>query len=393
MNYFIYPFSISSISLNKIDLLKWKVIAPAKLKEQYANEKKFYSLKNIIFVNDFNPTEIFKILLLEKKITKIVTLSEPDMIWVGLFDSFFTKKNNSYLINTFLKDKYWMRLLMLACGIDQPDFKYVRNLNDITDFLKIHNQCVIKPRLNDSADGIKIINSNTSLIELQKYSNNSYIIEEKISNSRVITADGYYIDGKIGRLLCHEYSDTVLDSLEKNSALITRTSTLYKNISKLKQLKQIVTKIINYISTDERITPFHFEFFYNGEFKFIEVGKRFGGGGIMKLGIQEFGIDLLSEYWSIENGNTDDTEKVDMPLFPKTISAWYKKYTPEITVTKNISFPSENWILEIINKSKLNVPVSQANNISEILFAIHFDSINEEEFQSHVEKLKKINIQ
>lgn len=394
MKYFVYPYSILSIDLYKLDHTEWTIISLKNNEKAYTSCLPNDFRTRVVFLEDLQPARLFDYFKHQSNIEEISTLDEKQIFGISVLNDYFTQNVSSSLISLFFTDKYWMRTV-LGNNILQPPFSIVRDINDVNRFVDQFGKSVLKPRRNDSSKGITIVETKQDIKNLDLL-NGSYMIEKFIDSQRMITVDGYTIDSSIQRLLFHEYDGGVLNTLKENSALITRTSGLYfeKNgFSVIKNLKKIILTIISSLNLkSDSLLPFHFEFFLcDNKIFFCEVGRRFGGGGIMRLGVEEFGVDLLDEYWlRLKDKSIPKVTKDVTPMYPKVISAWYKKYVqPGLAV--NVPDFSElkiPFVLRTKNNILIGKSYDKANDITSFSFTIQFNSINEVNYRKNICEIK-----
>lgn len=396
MKIFIYRYSIGSINLDQIDTSNWRIIAPKDLKSDYTNTLSKVQLANCSFVENFQLSTVF--LEIQKmarftEISEIVTLSETDMLWVGLLNDFYCNKNhnsNSFLVNACFKDKYYMRTI-LQNVIPQPFFSLVHTKNDITNFVSKNGKSLLKPRNLASAQGIKIISDSESSLDsisTDLLDSEVYIIEQYSPFKNMCTCDGFAVDGEIKYFCIHEYESGVLDSFNTRKPFIIRTSKVYSNQSLVKKLFSSTHSIITNVGS-KGVFPFHFEFFYqNNEILFCEGGKRFGGQGVITLPLEEYGIDILSKYWTYQN-NTAGSSSNRLLVPHKRIVAWFQMFNPGGVLTHMASLPNYQWIKAKKFFVKEGQTYNTPENASDICFSIEFTSENEHNYLKHLNKLKE----
>ena len=191
----------------------------------------------------------------------------------------------------------------------------------------------------------------------------------------MFTVDGYtdFKDNK--RFFSHEYNSKVSDYKE-NKYLTLHTSSLYYNdLDRLKRLFNLSKKVLSQLCPMKGITPFHLEWFYSikdDRFIFTEAGKRFGGGKIPELIKESFGIDILSEYWAIQEGDEINTKIMNENyLYPRVCSTTYIQFQNGLKMSKELKSKIPN----LLNYSQY-VPIDQtsrvANSINDSFFLRSF---------------------
>lgn len=299
MKYFIWRFNPKIIQIP--DSKNITYIVPESKLDSYK------AFSNVIYLTDINFKEVY--LALKKcdlsNIEDIFTLDEECMDWVGILKSIFIP-TASVSSNFLFKDKYFMRSALQGV-IEEPDFEYL-NLDNIQDDFYIDS--LAKPRTSDSAKGILRFSKRVDLKKLmnsQYYlGNNEYMVEEFVDYDKMFTVDGYTDFHNHERFFSHEYNSKISDFSSTGYLTLHTSSFYYTNPEKLKQLFMLSKKVLSCLASKNEIVPFHFEWFYStkkDKFTFTEVGKRFGGAKIPELIKYSFGVDILKEYWALQEKN------------------------------------------------------------------------------------------
>lgn len=374
------------------------VLVPKKIKEKYdlvmsQGEK----LPSIIFIEDYtlpNLVKEIRKISQQYKIDSVTTLIEEDIEIAGLLHDHFVNKNTTAVSNTLFKDKYYMRSFLYDI-IEQPIFRLIESKEDLDVFWrKCSTDCaVIKPRNGLACKGIKKIIRGTE-IDI-KYLDGNFMIEEFVNLDGMITCDGYSVGNVVKRFYVHENMELLLDSLEKKSYYLLRTTPIYhSNYELIIKALNDCKKVLNTFSVDGEATPFHFEWFYdinNNNLLLCEVGKRFGGGYIPKLIKDVYNIDVIKEYWDfVTNTNVNELPKdlgQKIPI-PQKISATFAAYKNSGIVDYIPDKKILSWAEKVFINLSVGEYVHNAENIIENSMLVQFVSNDEKNFY---EKLDIIN--
>ncbi|HFU3817555.1 TPA: carboxylate--amine ligase [Streptococcus suis] len=371
-------------------------LVPLQIKEKYdlaVTEGDL--LPEVIFIEDYTlPSLVSEIRKLSKNnnIESVTTLCEEDVDWAGFLNDHFAKKNTTSVSNLLFKDKYLMRSFLYGI-VNQPYFRLLESKKDLELFWKNSKKdiAVIKPRNGAACVGIKKITIDTE-VESNFY-DGSYLIEEFINFTGMITCDGYSVGASIKRFYVHENVEPLLDSLKNKGYYLLRTSKLYyENYEMIESAFLNCEIVLEEFSVEAEVTPFHFEWFYdleNHQLTLCEVGKRFGGGYIPKLINDVYGTDILYEYWEIltKNSVPKVLEGVAVIDIPKKISATFALYKKSGYVNKVPRIEGIEWAQKIylnLNKGDL---VDASESIIDNSMLVQFISDSENDF---LEKLNKI---
>lgn len=356
-------------------------------------------LPEVIFIEDYTlPSLISEIRKLSKKnkIESVTTLCEEDVDWAGFLNDHFAKKNTTSVSNLLFKDKYLMRSFLHGI-VEQPYFRLLESKKDLELFWNISKKdiAVIKPRNGAACVGIHKITIDTE-VESNFY-DGSYIVEEFMSFTGMITCDGYSIGSSIKRFYVHENVEPLLDSLENKGYYLLRTSNLYYENYKMIETAFFNCEIVlREFSVEAELTPFHFEWFYDLEshqLTLCEVGKRFGGGYIPKLINDVYGIDILGEYWDIltENSIPEPLETASVISLPQKISATFALYKKSGYVNKVPKIEGIGWAQKIYLNLKKGDFVDASESIIDNSMLVQFISDSENDFLEKLNKIKSLS--
>lgn len=383
VNVFIYGYSPKTIELKPSN--KLIVIIPSYRKKAYI--KIGFEMKNVKAVERITLKACFlelKKIALECQIEKIFTLDESVMDWCGLLNDYFTKACSQSLQNALFKDKYFMRVFLQGI-VDQPNFYEYNELNEGLFAL------LAKPRKMASAIGIKKCNSSADIETV--IPKDEYIFEEVVQYDEMFTTDGYAINGRIARFFSHQYDNKIFDSIQQLSDeghILVYTNSYYrKDITLIEDLYKASEKIIETFCKD-RVTAFHFEFFYQKakrKIAFCEVGSRFGGGRIPQLIRDAFGCDVLGEYWELQESEDAVIDySGGVIIKPSCVAATFMALQVDGLIKCEVS-PKIDGIKEFIRYKTRGEHSKRAQSVDELLYTCRFVARDEIEMNEVVKEL------
>lgn len=271
-----------------------------------------------------------------EKIEDIFTLQEEIMDWVGVLKAIFVPGKTG-VSDVLFKDKYYMRSV-LKQEVTEPDF-YELTENSAVESI---NEGMVKPRREDSTKGISYFKALLPLSSLKNQSgylsDKDLLVESFVHYDRMFTVDGYTDFQGHSRFFSHEYNNKLSDFKKTGYFTLHTSSLYYQDQQLLQKLFTLSQKALQALNVERDITPFHFEWFYSDKdqsFVFTEVGKRFGGAKIPKLVKQSFGVDLLEEYWKMQERRAEEIDW-EQPLSPRVCSSSYVQLTNGKTMMESL---------------------------------------------------------
>jgi|GEM_PF-1673507 len=359
-----------------------------------------------LFTKDFSLPTLIRLcreLCLKYDIESINTICEEDMQWVGFLNDYFFRQDSKFFENTIFRDKYVMRSVLDGI-VPQPQFSLIESLEDIHNFIRncTIDKFIIKPRFGAASVGIlTFTRSESATFDFSSYISGSFIIEEMTDMKFMVTADGYSKKGEIKRYFNHEYSVLELDAKDNKKNQYVRTSKLYnKNLRSIQEkIFEESKKILQVVSFNEEITPFHFEWFYSPETQeilFCEVGRRFGGGEIPRLIKNAFDVDILEEYWRISSKKVSIDNMITLNytniLSPLKISAAYFSVKKEGKLVSKpdrskFSFTDMTWRFSKIG----DIKEGKLESVAESDFLSIITAENESDFIDKIKILDNIS--
>lgn len=371
MKYFIWAYNPKVVGIRPSQGISF--IVPEAKKEAYfeLGIDQIIPVKRIDFQTVY---PVFKQKQAEgEKITDIFTLQEEIMDWVGVLKAIFVPGKTG-VSDVLFKDKYYMRSV-LKQEIAEPNF-YELTENSVVE--SIH-EGMIKPRRADSTKGISYFKAPLPLSSLKNQSgylsDKDLLVESFVHYDRMFTVDGYTDFQGHSRFLSHEYNNKLSDFKKTGYFTLHTSSFYYQDQRLLQKLFALSKQALQALNVEKDITPFHFEWFYSDKdqsFVFTEVGKRFGGAKIPKLVKQSFGVDLLEEYWKMQEGRAKEIDW-ERTLSPRVCSSSYVQLTNGKTMMESL----EDKIPDLFTYEQ-NYPIGEpsraAESIGDAFFLAQFTS-------------------
>lgn len=371
MKYFIWAYNPKVVGIRPSQGISF--IVPEAKKEAYfeLGIDQIIPVKRIDFQTVY---PVFKQKQAEgEKITDIFTLQEEIMDWVGVLKAIFVPGKTG-VSDVLFKDKYYMRSV-LKQEIAEPNF-YELTENSAVE--SIH-EGMIKPRRADSTKGINYFKAPLPLSSLKNQSgylsDKDLLVESFVHYDRMFTVDGYTDFQGHSRFLSHEYNNKLSDFKKTGYFTLHTSSFYYQDQRLLQKLFALSKQALQALNVEKDITPFHFEWFYSDKdqsFVFTEVGKRFGGAKIPKLVKQSFGVDLLEEYWKMQEGRAKEIDW-ERTLSPRVCSSSYVQLTNGKTMMESL----EDKIPDLFTYEQ-NYPIGEpsraAESIGDAFFLAQFTS-------------------
>lgn len=371
MKYFIWAYNPKVVGIRPSQGISF--IVPEAKKEAYfeLGIDQIIPVKRIDFQTVY---PVFKQKQAEgEKITDIFTLQEEIMDWVGVLKAIFVPGKTG-VSDVLFKDKYYMRSV-LKQEIAEPNF-YELTENSAVE--SIH-EGMIKPRRADSTKGINYFKAPLPLPSLKNQSgylsDKDLLVESFVHYDRMFTVDGYTDFQGHSRFFSHEYNNKLSDFKKTGYFTLHTSSFYYEDQQLLQKLFALSKQALQALNVEKDITPFHFEWFYSDKdqsFVFTEVGKRFGGAKIPKLVKQSFGVDLLEEYWKMQEGRVKEIDW-EQPLSPRVCSSSYVQLTNGKTMMESLEDKIPDLFTYEQNYS-IGEPSRAAESIGDAFFLAQFTS-------------------
>jgi hypothetical protein len=237
-----------------------------------------------------------------KKVDRIVALDDFDVERAAHLREHFRIPGMGQTTGRYFRDKLAMRTKALEEGIKVPMFSSLFNDNDVFEFTqKVTFPCVVKPRSEASATGIKKVYNSEQLWEVIHHlgdARHEYLVEQ-FKPGHVFHVDSLSINGDFVFSRTSQYLSTPMDVAHGGG--IFRSVTVpfdSPDDLALKAVNQQVMKAfrMNYSAS-------HSEFIkdeHTGEIIFLETASRVGGAHLAEMVEASSAINLWREWALIE---------------------------------------------------------------------------------------------
>jgi len=226
---------------------------------------------------------------------RIFAQSEHDLLRAAELREWFGVKGQSYSSAWAFRDKFHMKTLAKAGGMEVPCFAALATPLDLYRFGLRHGfPCVVKPRKAAGARGICVLRSLAQLKQfLQKPLGEDYMAESFVDGP-MFHVDGLMSAGRILFVSASKYVNNCIsyqDGQSSGSVLLDPAQPLSERlVSKTEQLLSSLPLAPHF--------AFHAEFFIDeaDRIVFCEVAARPGGSGIVGMIEQAYGVNLYQQW-------------------------------------------------------------------------------------------------
>lgn len=223
------------------------------------------------------------------QIDHLIAMSEYDIKNAGKIRDVFNISGMTEITALNFTNKIIMKNALVESSIKMPAF--LDDISKLDIFIKKHGfPFILKPRIGAASHGVYRINNNDDLTSFFKNVTEieGYECEEFI-DSPIIHIDGVVQNNEIIFVKGSKYIGTCLDySAGKPLGSIIIDSKYEQN-----RIAVFTKEVIN--SLQLRSGVFHLEAFYTeDDLIFLEVGARQGGGEIVPLFKELYGVDLIN---------------------------------------------------------------------------------------------------
>ncbi|WP_164669959.1 ATP-grasp domain-containing protein [Virgibacillus doumboii] len=279
-------------------LIKRKDFTPI-LIDSYKNNGLTSFFNGTIFVKDFNNYQsIFNEILLKvptKGIVGVVTFVEhlvPLSVWLAqklnlgsmLYEDSFNARNKLCMRNKINNEK--------ESRINQPNFQYIKDYNDLLIGEIISFPGVVKPLDMAGSIGVKRINSYKELRESLKaipnYNNKGYLFEEYIKGKE-FSAEGFVQDYET-TIICFTEKD--VDDSDNYFVEVGHFLPYKFGTSISSSIGENIREIIRILRLNNCTFHLEFKITEDNKFYFIEIGARPAGGYMCDMIYKSLKINL-----------------------------------------------------------------------------------------------------
>ena len=251
-----------------------------------------------------------------KKVDRIVALDDFDVERAAHLREHFRIPGMGQTTGRHFRDKLAMRMKAQEAGIKVPMFSSLFNDHDIFEYTqKVTFPCVVKPRSEASATGIKKVYNSEQLWEVVHHlgdKRHEYLVEQ-FKPGDVFHVDSLSVNGKFVFTRCSQYLSTPMEVAHGGG--IFRSVTVPFGSKDDKALQKANAQVMkafgmNYSASHSEFIKDH----ETGEIIFLETASRVGGANLAEMVEASSGINLWREWAIIETAMAKDEEYVLPPV-------------------------------------------------------------------------------
>jgi biotin carboxylase len=237
----------------------------------------------------------------DRQVDRIVALDDFDVEKASYLREEFRLPGMGQTTARYFRDKLAMRIRAREAGIAVPDFTPLFNNQVLADFAnRIDYPCLIKPRGEASATGIKKLHSAEELwaaVNALGDKRHEYLIEQ-FRPGDVYHADAISVDGKVVFCQVSRYLSTPFEVAHGGG--IFRSESLPYDDDDAKRLRTLTAQVMEAFGM--RFSASHTEFIKlpDGEFVFLETASRVGGAHLAEMVESATGVNLWAEWARLE---------------------------------------------------------------------------------------------
>lgn len=251
-----------------------------------------------------------------KKVDRIVALDDFDVERAAHLREHFRIPGMGQTTGRHFRDKLAMRMKAQEAGIKVPMFSSLFNDHDIFEYTqKVTFPCVVKPRSEASATGIKKVYNSEQLWEVVHHlgdKRHEYLVEQ-FKPGDVFHVDSLSVNGKFVFTRCSQYLSTPMEVAHGGG--IFRSVTVPFGSKDDKALQKANAQVMkafgmNYSASHSEFIKDH----ETGEIIFLETASRVGGANLAEMVEASSGINLWREWAIIETAMAKEEEYVLPPV-------------------------------------------------------------------------------
>lgn len=248
-------------------------------------------------------------LLRSRKVDRIIALDDFDVEKAAYLREEFRIPGMGQTTARFFRDKLAMRTRALERGVPVPAFSPLFNDVELTNFANaIEYPCLIKPRGEASATGIKKVHSADELwreVHALGDLRHKYLVEQ-FRPGAVYHADAISVDGEVVFCQVSRYLDTPFE-VAHGGGIFRSVSVPYDHPD-ARTLRQMTSDVMTAFGM--RFSASHTEFIKlpSGEFVFLETASRVGGARLAEMVEAATGVSLWSEWARLETAMAHGVE-------------------------------------------------------------------------------------
>lgn len=237
-----------------------------------------------------------------RKIDRIVALDDFDVEKAAHLREHFRIPGMGQTTGRHFRDKLAMRMKAKEAGIRVPMFSSLFNDNEIFEFTqKVQYPCVVKPRSEASATGIRKVYNSEQLWEVVHYlgdRRHDYLVEQ-FRPGDVFHVDSLSVQGDFVFTRASQYLSTPMEVAHGGG--IFRSVTVPFDSADDRALRKINAEVMRAFGMNYSAS--HSEFIKDnetGEMIFLETASRVGGANLAEMVEASSGINLWREWANIE---------------------------------------------------------------------------------------------
>lgn len=256
-----------------------------------------------------------------RKVDRIVALDDFDVEKAAHLREHFRIPGMGQTTGRHFRDKLAMRMKAQEAGIKVPMFSSLFNDNEIFEFTqKVQYPCVVKPRSEASATGIRKVYNSGQLWEVVHYlgdRRHEYLVEQ-FKPGDVFHVDSLSLNGEFVFSRSSQYLSTPMEVAHGGGIFRSVTVPIGSVLDvELQEVNAQVMKAfgMNYSATHSEFIKDH----ETGEIIFLETASRVGGANLAEMVEASSGINLWREWANIETAVAKKEEYV-LPTFENLYS-------------------------------------------------------------------------
>ncbi|MTB50517.1 acetyl-CoA carboxylase biotin carboxylase subunit family protein [Lewinella sp. W8] len=244
----------------------------------------------------------------DRQVNRIVALDDFDVEKAAYLREEFRLPGMGQTTARYFRDKLAMRIRAREAGVPVPDFTPLFNNQVLADFAnRIEYPCLIKPRGEASATGIKKLHSADELwaaVHALGEKRHEYLIEQ-FRPGDVYHADAISVDGEVVFCQISRYLSTPFEVAHGGG--IFRSVSVPHDEEDAQRLRALTAEVMQAFGM--RFSASHTEFIKlpNGEFVFLETASRVGGAHLAEMVEAATGVNLWAEWARLETAMAHHT--------------------------------------------------------------------------------------
>jgi len=267
-------------------------------------------------------------------------------------------KDLSYADSICATDKSSMRERLKKFNVPIPKFFICHNFEEFKSAIKtLQNYCIVKPADNAASRGVKLVDKELPLAELQKqygfttnYSRNGIVMVEEFMTGAEVSVESFIIDGEV---IIVTITDKLVTPLPYFVELgHSEPSLLPQNIQS--EIKHVTTQAIKAIGIQNGVSHTELKITKEGP-KIVEIAARLGGDYITaKLVPLSTGVDMVKNSILLALRKEIHLEKT------LNCGSAIRFITARKGIVKSISIDKDLFEIEGVKDFQLNVNVGDS---------------------------------